>query len=76
MQTQRPTIGAECQFTAGEHTMRQALTHHRTSLATIASWAMFSRGLEPEFHSEENLGITWRIVRQRQQTRGTVERLP
>jgi two-component system, OmpR family, sensor histidine kinase TctE len=23
---------------------------------------------EPEFHSEENLGITWRIVRQRQQT--------
>ena len=24
--------------------------------------------LEPEFHSEENGGITWRIVRQRQQT--------
>ena len=24
--------------------------------------------LEPEFHSEERLGITWRIVRQRQQT--------
>ncbi|WP_207717503.1 sensor histidine kinase [Caenimonas soli] len=24
--------------------------------------------LEPEFHSEENSGITWRIVRQRQQT--------
>ena len=24
--------------------------------------------LEPEFHSEENLGVTWRIVRQRQQT--------
>src|SRR6185369_7422095 len=23
---------------------------------------------EPEFHSEENLGVTWRIVRQRQQT--------
>lgn len=34
--------------------MRQALTHHRTSLATIASWAMFSRGLEPEFHSDVN----------------------
>ena len=24
--------------------------------------------MEPEFHSEENLGVTWRIVRQRQQT--------
>ena len=24
--------------------------------------------LEPEFHSEENSGVTWRIVRQRQQT--------
>jgi len=24
--------------------------------------------LEPEFHSEENLGVTWRIVRQRHQT--------
>jgi two-component system sensor histidine kinase TctE len=24
--------------------------------------------LEPEFHSEENLGVTWRIVSQRQQT--------
>jgi len=24
--------------------------------------------LEPEFHSEENLGVTWRIVRQRQET--------
>jgi two-component system, OmpR family, sensor histidine kinase TctE len=23
---------------------------------------------EPEFHSQENLGVTWRIVRQRQQT--------
>lgn len=23
---------------------------------------------EPEFHSEENLGVTWRIVRQRQET--------
>ncbi|HEX9721025.1 MAG TPA: ATP-binding protein [Ramlibacter sp.] len=23
---------------------------------------------DPEFHSEENLGVTWRIVRQRQQT--------
>ena len=32
--------------------MRQALSNHRTSLATIASWAMFSRGLEPEFHSD------------------------
>lgn len=29
--------------------MRHALTNHRASLATIASWAMFSRGLEPEF---------------------------
>ncbi|HWP10669.1 MAG TPA: ATP-binding protein [Ramlibacter sp.] len=24
--------------------------------------------IDPEFHSEENLGVTWRIVRQRQQT--------
>lgn len=32
--------------------MRQALSNHRTSLATIASWAMFSRGLEPEFHGD------------------------
>ena len=30
--------------------MRHALSNHRVSLATIASWAMFSRGLEPEFH--------------------------
>lgn len=29
--------------------MRQALSNHRVSLATIATWAMFSRGLEPEF---------------------------
>lgn len=29
--------------------MRHALSNHRTSLETIASWAMFSRGLEPEF---------------------------
>jgi exoribonuclease II len=29
--------------------MRQALSNHRVSLATIAIWAMFSRGLEPEF---------------------------
>lgn len=29
--------------------MRHAWTNHRASLATIASWAMFSRGLEPEF---------------------------
>jgi exoribonuclease-2 len=29
--------------------MRHALIHHRTDLATIASWAMFSRGLQPEF---------------------------
>src|SRR5574343_1154312 len=29
--------------------MRHALSNHRTSLTTIATWAMFSRGLEPEF---------------------------
>ena len=29
--------------------MRHALSNHRTSLSTIATWAMFSRGLEPEF---------------------------
>jgi exoribonuclease-2 len=29
--------------------MRQALSNHRASLSTIAIWAMFSRGLEPEF---------------------------
>jgi len=29
--------------------MRKALLHHRTDLTTIATWAMFSRGLQPEF---------------------------
>jgi exoribonuclease-2 len=29
--------------------MRHALSNHRASLSTIATWAMFSRGLEPEF---------------------------
>jgi exoribonuclease II len=29
--------------------MSHALTNHRTNLATLATWAMFSRGLEPEF---------------------------
>jgi exoribonuclease II len=29
--------------------MRKALIHHRTDLSTIATWAMFSRGLQPEF---------------------------
>ena len=29
--------------------MNHALSNHRTNLATIAAWAMFSRGLEPEF---------------------------
>ena len=29
--------------------MRHALSNHRTSLSTIATWAMFSRGLQPEF---------------------------
>ena len=29
--------------------MRRALAHHRTDLTTIATWAMFSRGLQPEF---------------------------
>ena len=29
--------------------MRQELSNHRASLSTIATWAMFSRGLEPEF---------------------------
>ena len=31
--------------------MNHALSNHRTNLATIAAWAMFSRGLEPEFSS-------------------------
>ncbi|WP_363355946.1 RNB domain-containing ribonuclease [Hydrogenophaga sp.] len=31
--------------------MNQALNHHRTTLATLAGLAMFSRGLEPEFSS-------------------------
>jgi exoribonuclease-2 len=29
--------------------MSHALSNHRASLSTIAAWAMFSRGLEPEF---------------------------
>lgn len=29
--------------------MRKALIHHRADLTTIANWAMFSRGLQPEF---------------------------
>ncbi|MEK7345355.1 MAG: RNB domain-containing ribonuclease [Pseudomonadota bacterium] len=29
--------------------MRKALLHHRSDLTTIATWAMFSRGLKPEF---------------------------
>ncbi|MEQ6290253.1 RNB domain-containing ribonuclease [Vogesella sp. GCM10023246] len=29
--------------------MRNALANHRANLATIATWAMFSRGLAPEF---------------------------
>lgn len=29
--------------------MRHALHHHRSDLTTIATWAMFSRGLQPEF---------------------------
>lgn len=29
--------------------MRNALANHRANLATLATWAMFSRGLEPEF---------------------------
>lgn len=29
--------------------MGHALSNHRADLATIAAWAMFSRGLEPEF---------------------------
>jgi exoribonuclease II len=31
--------------------MRNALNNHRANLATIAAWAMFSRGLAPEFPS-------------------------
>ena len=31
--------------------MRHELSNQRSSLATIATWAMFSRGLEPEFPS-------------------------
>jgi exoribonuclease-2 len=29
--------------------MRKGLIHHRTDLTTIATWAMFSRGLQPDF---------------------------
>ncbi|AOW14970.1 ribonuclease II [Hydrogenophaga crassostreae] len=29
--------------------MNHALINHRTNLSTLAAWAMFSRGLEPEF---------------------------
>lgn len=29
--------------------MRHILSNHRANLSTIATWAMFSRGLEPEF---------------------------
>jgi exoribonuclease-2 len=29
--------------------VNHALNNHRTNLATLAAWAMFSRGLEPEF---------------------------
>jgi exoribonuclease-2 len=29
--------------------MNHALSNHRTNLSTLAAWAMFSRGLEPEF---------------------------
>lgn len=29
--------------------MHHALLHHRADLTTIATWAMFSRGLQPEF---------------------------
>ena len=32
--------------------MHRALAHHRTDLATIATWAMFSRGLQPEFPAQ------------------------
>ena len=32
----------------GPH-MRHVLSNHRINLSTIATWAMFSRGLEPEF---------------------------
>ncbi|WP_018149992.1 RNB domain-containing ribonuclease [Leeia oryzae] len=32
--------------------MRGTLSNHRINLATIATWAMFSRGLEPEFSPE------------------------
>jgi exoribonuclease-2 len=38
--------------------MRHALIHHRTDLATIASWAMFSRGLQPEFPSAVQQQLT------------------
>ena len=31
--------------------MNHAVSNHRPDLATIAAWAMFSRGLEPEFSS-------------------------
>lgn len=29
--------------------MRNVLSNHRANLSTIAAWAMYSRGLEPEF---------------------------
>jgi len=38
--------------------MHKALLHHRSDLTTIATWAMFSRGLKPEFSAsvQQQLG--------------------
>lgn len=38
-----------CIITEGAGPMRTILSNHRANLATIAAWAMYSRGLEPEF---------------------------
>jgi len=42
----------------------------RTARCCAGNWlaGLPPTTLEPEFHSEENLGVTWRIVRQRHQT--------
>ena len=38
--------------------MRHILSNHRANLSTIATWAMFSRGLEPEFSH----AVQWQVA--------------
>ena len=33
----------------GQGTMQDVLSNHRENISTLAAWAMYSRGLEPEF---------------------------